>query len=122
MVVHAVLSDMIYHGRIPTKSGDGGQYHYQQSHLLGLRTALGICVAAHLHRNLISNRVWDFVPGSQTKTEEAINAPCSRVHITTMLCSTYIHGDRCALRLKTLTEHFRDENFGFGNFELEFEF
>lgn len=87
-----------------------------------IRTALGICVAAHLHRNLISNRVWDLVPGSQTKTEEAINAPCSRVHITTMLCSTYIHGDRCALRLKTLTEHFRDENLEFWNFGLEFEF
>lgn len=45
-----------------------------------IRAALGICVAAHLH----SNRVWDLVPGSQTKAEEAINQ-CA------VLYSTYYH-------------------------------
>lgn len=69
-----------------------------------IHTVLGICVAAHLHR-------LGSYPGSQTKAEEASNAPCSTYYHNAVLD---IHGDRrAALRLKTLTEHFRDENLEF---------
>lgn len=111
-MVHAVLSDISRTN--PDKEREWGQYHYQQSHLLGLPTSVQRLAYAW---QLICTVTGSGISSQDLKPrqkKQSINAPCSTLHITTYYHNAMldIHGDNCAaLRLKTLTENFRDKNF-----------